>query len=117
MKAYLNVLVKEEERISSPYSEIPSQNVEKLKTHQSMTDFCHTHLRTLQRGLTRDALAIKYPKELQDLITERLKTLEARGLLTEDATGWTLSPEGRLLADRAFEFLTFLSSEIPNNFK
>jgi oxygen-independent coproporphyrinogen III oxidase len=112
LKAYENLILKSDSAYEPPYQFLPTTNVEILTLQQSMTDYCHTHLRTLIGGLDEVKVRAKYPDAAATEIMNRLSTLEKRELVARTVEGhWCLSRQGRLLADSVFEELTFLKNE------
>jgi oxygen-independent coproporphyrinogen-3 oxidase len=91
---------------------IPSGQMEWLELHQSVTDYCHTALRTSE-GLNRDQLEKKFPPAISRAIVERLARIEPR-LVHASNSGWTLSDEGQVLSNLVFEKVTFLKQDISS---
>ncbi len=89
----------------------PKSQREILLEHQAMTDFLHTSLRPLS-GLSQNALRLKFKKTSSDTAVQRLETLESTGWVSKTEHGWALTKQGRLLANRVFEKLTFLKDEL-----
>lgn len=87
-----------------------AEQFEALEVHQSLTDFCHTFLRT-SAGLPIPLLNQKFAPELVRLVQHRLANLARRGHVAESQNFWSLTPEGRLLSNQVFLDLTFLASE------
>ena len=90
---------------------------EKLKIHQSLTDFCYTQLRKV-KGLSYQNLSSKYNKKIGEIILKRCRLLEQRDLLSiynfKHDLILTLSKKGRILSNLVFQELTFLKEEILN---
>ncbi|MEQ1877376.1 MAG: radical SAM family heme chaperone HemW [Bdellovibrionia bacterium] len=95
---------------ATPFDGLPENQVEILAINQAMTDYCHTHLRTLTRGVTERGLKDKFPPREASEIMRRLEKLHEKGLVDSSQGRWVLSRNGRLLADRVFEELTFLKN-------
>ncbi len=89
----------------------PENQREILQEHQSLTDFLHTGLRPLD-GLSENALRLKFREPAVDEAILRLQSVENSGWATKTRNGWALTTEGRLVANLAFEKLTFLAGEI-----
>ena len=89
----------------------PEDRIEILELHQSLTDFCHTSLR-LKRGLSENALRLKFGTPILNRTREELDKLIANNLVQKTADGWTMTDQGRLLANLVFEKLTFLPREL-----
>ncbi len=93
------------------HDNLPAQNVEILKVHESLTDFCHTSLRRME-GFDLKKFNTKYPK-LESFILSKLEDLTQKGLLQKQApTNFSLTKEGKRLTNLVFEKLTFLSDDI-----
>jgi coproporphyrinogen III oxidase-like Fe-S oxidoreductase len=92
-------------------TDLPDAQKEILKEHQAMTDFLHTSLRPL-KGLAENALRLKFSEQSSARAVERLEEIVTYGWATKTKTGWALTREGRLLANQAFEKLTFLEGEL-----
>ncbi len=90
---------------------LPEGQKEILQEHQAMTDFLHTSLRPL-KGLDENALRLKFSEASSARAIKRLDELVTYGWATRDSLGWALTREGRLLANQAFEKLTFLQGEL-----
>ena len=90
---------------------VPETQIERLELHQALTDFCHTSLR-LKFGLSENALRLKFGEQVAKSVLKRLEGLIERGLIAKPAQDrFSLSREGRLVANVVFEELTFLSGE------
>ena len=94
------------------HRDITESQLEILERHQALTDFCHTSLR-LVRGLEKNALRLKFGDSVALHVVEILRTLETSGLLQKTSAGWTMTNQGRLIANYVFEKLTFLRHELP----
>jgi oxygen-independent coproporphyrinogen-3 oxidase len=82
-----------------------------LKEHQAMTDFLGTSFRPL-KGLAENALRLKFSPSSVARAIERIDEIVTYGWATKTNEGWALTREGRLLANQAFEKLTFLQGEL-----
>lgn len=91
--------------------DLPEGQREILAEHQALTDFLHTGLRPVA-GLDENALRLKFRPSSFERATARLAELENRGWVSRTPIGWALTREGRLLANQAFEKLTFLEDEL-----
>lgn len=80
---------------------------EALTERQSLTDYCHTFLRT-QRGLDLNELEIKFGSQRRVQLQGIVRDLRERGWLKKEQDRWQLSREGLLLSNRVFEACTFL---------
>ncbi len=90
---------------------LPSDQIEILQENESLTDFCHTSLRFV-RGMTTDAARLKFSPRAMTLLFARLEALVQEGLLQPTIDGFSFTAQGRLVADIAFEKLTFLKGDL-----
>jgi len=90
-----------------------AQQFEQLERHQALTDDCHVGLRKM-KGLSGNALRLKYGGDLWSEVHRRLLELQARGLVSETDQTWCLSRQGKRLANLVFAELTFLASELKS---
>jgi oxygen-independent coproporphyrinogen-3 oxidase len=90
---------------------LPEEQIEILRAHQALTDYCHTSLR-LTRGLDKNALRLKFGAPTASQVAGILDRLANDGFLDRTPNGWTLSDRGRLVANLIFEKLTFLENEV-----
>ena len=67
----------------NPYAKLPPHQVENLKKHEALTDFCHTHLR-LKTGLPKNKLAARFGDACLDQVTSRLMPYVKSGQITLD---------------------------------
>lgn len=92
-------------------ADLPENEREILEEHQSLTDFCHTSLR-LVRGMEMNALRLKYGENRVQKVQRELMSLENDGLVAPTDKGWSLTANGRVLANVVFERLTFLKDDL-----
>ncbi len=92
-------------------SSFPSDQREKLSLHESITDYCHTHLR-LTEGLPVASLRQKYGENLTALVIERAKGLESKGLLKLSENSAKLTRQGLFLSNQVFAELLFSRSDV-----
>ncbi len=97
--------------LSESNDSFPQQQIERLKIHESLSDFCHTHLR-MMRGLNAISLRQKFGESLYREVEIRLKNLEAQNLLQKNNDTWRLSESGILLSNRVFSELLFTETDI-----
>lgn len=90
---------------------LKEDQIESLALHESLTDFCHMHLRTMA-GLPQDALRKKYPSAAAEAAISRLKRLGERQLVQCVSGVWQLTSQGQLISNKVFEELCFLASEL-----
>jgi len=99
-------------RTGSSWDEIlPADQREQLLEHESLTDFCHMHLRTLA-GLPEAALRHKFAATTLEHLWPRLLRLEQSGLLIAQNGRWQLTSRGQLISNKVFEELTFSLKEL-----
>lgn len=110
MKAYADQLAKEESEGWSFLRSLPESQVERLEKHQAMTDFLHTGLRPL-KGFDENALRLKFGDESSQVALARLDGLAKSNLVRRENGRWSMTREGRLVANLVFEKLTFLAGE------
>ncbi|MBS1969036.1 MAG: radical SAM family heme chaperone HemW [Bdellovibrionales bacterium] len=97
---------------TSPDSQLPDTQYERLDKHQSLTDFCHTSLRMLS-GLDPVKLTTKFSTETADKVLKILRRLQTHNWLQINDNGhWSLTKEGVLISNQIFAQLTFLEDEI-----
>ncbi len=83
------------------------QKSETLKPHESLTDFCHTSLRSII-GLNKDLLSQKYGALLPKDLWSTLETLVSKDLLSYDSLSWRLTEKGFKVPNQVFNELCFL---------
>ena len=110
--AYLNQ-IKNLGPTEDPFQSFSEGHCENLKKNESLTDFCHTHLRT-DTGLSRSAVHQKFDKSALTLVTERMKALKTQKLIVQQDQNWCLSEDGILLSNQVFSELLFSASDIDN---
>ncbi len=110
MKIYSDQLKAAPEGDWSFLTSLPEAQIEKLAKHQALTDFLHTGLRPL-RGFDENALRLKFGDESSHLALTRLTALRESALVTSSRGQWSMTREGRLVANLVFEKLTFLEGE------
>lgn len=90
---------------------LPIDQFEVLRAHESLTDFCHIHLRTSE-GLPKAALRQKFTPALVEEAEMRLASLVRQKLLADTDAAWKLTTEGQLISNKVFEKLTFSADEL-----
>ena len=99
---------------------LPNQKLQKsfqksqkevLKKHESLTDYCHTHLR-LMSGLNVQSVRQKYGEIHESMVTKQLETLSRENLVIKTNNSWSLTESGVLLSNRVFSELLFSSEDI-----
>ena len=96
--------------VRSPICNLPSKQVEILKLHEALTDFCHTRLRTT-KGLSLRELKGFFPKRVLGSVQEKLQLLVQAGRLRQRAGRFSLTAEGGVLSNQVFLQLTFLKTD------
>lgn len=90
---------------------LPPHQFEDLRLHQSLTDFCHTRLRTMQ-GLNMEWLSKKFPPQAVENASRRLAKLMEKGLVEVKGSVWRISHQSLVLSEQVYQEMTFLSSEL-----
>lgn len=103
------VLAHDEQVLS--LEKLPSDQVEFLEKHQTLTDFCHTSLR-LMKGLSVPDLRLKFDNEIVEKIEALARPLEEKGLLEKTNEHWRLTAQGIVLSNKVFEVFTFLEEDL-----
>lgn len=101
-------------KVASSWSHIkdsPDGQIERLKPHQSLTDFMHTSLRPL-KGMDENALRLKYGNKIADSVLQKLKNLTLSGWVAKTQNGYAMTREGRLVSNLVFEKFTFLEEDL-----
>lgn len=91
----------------------PQELVENLSESESMSDFCHTHLR-LKSGLPTDKFAKKFPDRL-NLLTSSVSRCLQNGWVTESNGTVTLTPRGQGLSNRVFSEFHFSADDLQES--
>lgn len=105
--------IKRTGNLESPYDALPEANLEVLKKHEALTDYCHVRLRTSE-GLKENDLLKKFDQNTAGLVVSRLEAPIKNGLVKENNRAWALSDEGWLISNQVYQHLTFLPSELPH---
>lgn len=100
--------LRKEDQIESSF---PKQQFEKLQTHESLSDYCHTFLR-MSSGLKKQTLRQKFGDNTEAIVSNRLAQFQLSGLIEEDPIGWKLTEKGFLLSNQVFKELIFSSEDI-----
>ncbi len=88
---------------------LPKDQYEVLEQHQSLTDYCHTSLRTAN-GLAQGALRCKFGEGVVNLVGKRIEPLMNDGFIEFSDDSWRLSKKGKLLSNVVFPHILFTSS-------
>ena len=100
-----------EEKPQSLLQQRPSHLIEKLKLHEYTSDYCHISLRKM-RGFCKDEAQTKLPDFVLTQVEKRMESLVQQGLIEQKGSFWCLSEEGKVLSNRVFAELTFLSEDL-----
>ncbi len=107
-EGYVNKIHLEQENI---FSFLPEKNIENLKLHEALTDFCHTSLRRME-GLNLELLTQKFPNQ-KPLVISILEDLIKNDLVfRRSPSHFALSNQGKRLTNLVFEKLTFLEGDV-----
>ncbi len=99
-------------QVASDITTLPKEQRESLLLHESLTDFCHTHLR-LARGLDLQSVRQKFGDWAPDLVLKKLADSQDRGwVASKSPTELHLTDQGFLLSNRVFEELLISSDDI-----
>lgn len=100
----------ERETSEEEWAGLPENQMERLKAHEALTDFCHTSLRRM-KGLDMTLLAKKFGPAGHRLVEGPLRQLEAEGWVRKTSAGWSLTESGILVSNNIFRQMTFLPEE------
>ena len=95
----------------SPFSRLPALQKETLKTHEALTDFCHTALRT-RWGIKEEKLKSSFGNKASKLTLKRLKNLQEKRWVKKRGNRWYLPFSSWLISDHIFREMTFLHKDI-----
>lgn len=99
-----------ESEILSALQQPPDSQREVLEKHQSLTDFCHTHLRITQ-GLSKATLEEKFGSKAAELVEKKTQPLLQRNLVELKDAHWRLTSAGILVSNQVFEVYTFSKND------
>lgn len=88
----------------------PKSKYEKLTFNESLTDYCHTHLR-LSSGLDRSGLRQKFGDLSADAVAKKLARSMQNELVQENHNSWQLTERGVLLSNQVFSEILFAHGE------
>lgn len=109
---HLKLYSTDKKAVQLPGDQLSDEDREDLQLHQSLTDYCHTFLRTLN-GLNLANLESKYGKRVSQIVQQELGTLIERGWVECFAPGqFRLTNSGVLISNQVFAALTWLSGEL-----
>ncbi|MCJ8277374.1 MAG: hypothetical protein HRT44_10060 [Bdellovibrionales bacterium] len=92
----------------------PHSQFEKLRFQDSLTDFCHTHMR-LMNGLNETSLRQKFGDQAVSQVSGRMEELTERSWVEKSGENWKLTSEGLLLSNQVFAKLLFSADNIDNS--
>lgn len=104
-KEISDLTTKKDFKYTSPF-DFEAKYFEVLTENQSLTDFCHTSLRIAQ-GIDLSLLKTKFSVPFYEQVVNKLKDLNANGLLEPTPRGFTLSAKGKMISNFVFQRLTF----------
>ena len=90
---------------------LPKAQAETLTLPQSLTDFCHTKLRTM-RGLYIKELSHKFGDQAVRFVLKPLQRLQSKGLIETNGDIWRISNNALVLSEQVFQEMTFLPSDL-----
>ena len=108
LKHYISQNKKTEKK--SPIENLPVKQIERLKAHEALTDFCHTRLRKSE-GFSLLELKNSFPPSLFNQAVKKLSLLEKRNWLKETSGFIYLTSEGEILSNQVFLELTFFEKD------
>ena len=95
----------------SPFSRLPAYQKETLKTHEALTDFCHTALRT-RWGIQEEKLRSSFGNKALTLTLKKLKNLQEKQWVKNRGNRWYLPLSSWLISNHIFREMTFLYKDI-----
>lgn len=104
-KEISDLATKKDFKYTSPF-DFEAKYFEVLAENQSLTDFCHTSLRIAQ-GIDLSLLKAKFSAPFYEQVVNKLKDLNANGLLEPTPRGFALSAKGKMISNFIFQRLTF----------
>jgi oxygen-independent coproporphyrinogen-3 oxidase len=88
-----------------------NEDFEIIEEHQSLTDYCHTFLRTMM-GLRRSELEAKFGVSRLQIVENNLEILYKQKLVNFESGCWSLTEKGILLSNQVFSRVTFLKEDL-----
>ncbi len=85
--------------------------LERLELHQSVSDYCHTHLR-VAKGIDAEELNKKFGTSVWKQILPRLQEMLDNKWIAHQGNRYFLTDLGILLSNQVFQALTFLEAEL-----
>lgn len=110
IKTYANSLQKANRLRRNPFEHLPNRQIERLKVHEALTDFCHTRLRKTGGFYLREFSAL-FPKRIKKQLLLRLWKMQKEGYIEEQKGCFHLTEKGQLLSNQVFLSLTFLEKD------
>lgn len=110
---HLKTYTKQVQKICNrnPFDNLPSNQIEVLKMHEALTDFCHTRLRK-KTGFSFKELFSLFPQETEQVLSLRLKELKAQKYIRKTNGFFHLTKKGEILSNLVFLQLTFLKKDL-----
>ncbi|MFN3695943.1 MAG: radical SAM family heme chaperone HemW [Pseudobdellovibrio sp.] len=100
-----------EQQVLANQKNLPTEQIERLEKHQSLTDFCHTSLR-LAQGLDLNQLKQKFGASLAQVVSKKAEKLLSLHHLVLNDNCLQLTENGVLISNQIFEAFTFLDVDI-----
>ena len=114
LKNYISQRTKSQQKL--PFENLPEKQVENLKAHEALTDFCHTRLRR-KKGLLLKELQALFHSSLSNKVESRLLNLKKENWLEETSGSFSLTPQGELLSNQIFLGLTFSQKDLSFKYR
>ena len=89
-----------------PFSCIPHNQKEFLKTHEALTDYCHTALRT-RWGIQQEQLKTRFGEKALNSTLKKLSFLKEKGQIKKEGRRWIIEPQWHSLSNEIFREMTF----------
>lgn len=90
---------------------LPETQLEILKTHEQLTDYCHTHLR-IQQGINKNNFLENFDAALWPKTESRLIDLIKKDYICLEKETYRLSEKGILLSNQVFSYMLFSKDEL-----
>ena len=89
-----------------PFSCIPQNQKEFLKTNEALTDYCHTALRT-RWGIQQEQLKARFGKIALKNTLKKLNHLKEKGQIKQAGRRWIIKPKWHSMSNEIFREMTF----------
>lgn len=100
----------ENDVISKPFDCLPEYQKESLNYYESLSDYCHTHLR-ISSGLIWGEIKDNWGEAGLKEVKSKYLDIKNSGLVVENEKGISLSPSGKLMSNQVIQQFFFSSSE------